>query len=208
MNQRKRNAVRLTLLLLLAVALPFIAYRGPTQADDNEMWVAVMEDSPDAVLLESDDRFADPVTVLLFNERVSILNKDKADDEDEPSAYYQVRVISSTKNRGKKGYIRKSALSKQTAYQGGADDPKAATAIGAEGANTAAKGLNSGNEATLKANDPKFKKAIAQVDRVEETVNQLMTGDAKNPDPRKTTKEYRDFQKDGGLDTAKEASDE
>ncbi|RLE19791.1 MAG: hypothetical protein DRJ50_11750, partial [Actinobacteria bacterium] len=89
-----------------------------------KMFVAVMEDSPDAVGLKKADRWADPVMQIKFNEQVEVLG--------EEGMFYLVRV------RGKCMYVKKSCLSNESQMQD--TDSKAEVAVGGEAANTSTKG--------------------------------------------------------------------
>ncbi|RLE17655.1 MAG: hypothetical protein DRJ50_13810, partial [Actinobacteria bacterium] len=90
-----------------------------------KMWVAVMEDSHDAIGLEKADRWSDPVTQLKFNEQVELLGED--------GMFYLIRV------RGKCVYVKKNCVSNKPQMQD-TDGGKAMVAVGAAAANTAAKG--------------------------------------------------------------------
>lgn len=180
-----RSAAVLAVALFCALALG----RSSVDSQTKKMWVAVMEDSPDAVVLTEADRWAEPVTVLKFNEQVEIL-RDLSSRDTDPLPYYRVSV------RGFKGYVKVSVLSEKSQLQG--DDSEASIAVGASAANNASKGLNRGTESTLRQEDPNFDKCVAQVERNEEVVNELISG-GKDRDPIKAMGSYREFGDAGGL---------
>ncbi|MBX3475820.1 MAG: hypothetical protein KF754_15730 [Planctomycetes bacterium] len=175
-------------VVLLALVLG-ISVTQPRTAP-KEMWVAVMEDSTDAAVLKTTDRFSEVLTVVKFNEKVEIV-RDMMEDKDNPRPYFRIKV------RGITGFIKRSALATESQYQGDAKDAEAKVAVGASGANTAAKGLNSQNEKTLKETDPKFKDSIGQVDQMEAAVNEMIYGSPKEVDPRKGLDSYRAWGEEG-----------
>ena len=176
-------------LVTLLCALSFS--KSAVQGDTKKLWVAVMEDSPHAVVLTEPDRWADAVTVLKFNEQVEVL-RTLSEREEDPLPYYKISV------RGFKGYVIQNALAEESQYQNKKEDPEASVAVGAGAANNAAKGLNSQNEATLSAGDPNFKKRIDEVDHMEKTVNKLIYG-GEQPDPTKALQSYKDYGHEGDL---------
>jgi hypothetical protein len=188
--ERRRRLPRwaLALFALMLVLILGISVTS-TRTAPKEMYVAVMEDSTDAAVMKTTDRFGEVLTVVKFNEKVEVL-RDMSEDEDNPRPYFRIKV------RGVTGFIKANALSEKSQYQGDPKDAEAKVAVGAAGANTAAKGLNSQNEATLKETDPKFKEAIAQVEAMELAVNQVIYGSDK-PDPRKGLDSYRSWGNDG-----------
>ncbi|MBE7491819.1 MAG: hypothetical protein HS108_08735 [Planctomycetes bacterium] len=183
-------------VLLLALVLG-ISVTTPRTAP-KEMYVAVMEDSTDAAVTKTPDRFGEVLAVVKFNEKVEII-RDLWEDKDNPRPYFHIKV------RGVKGYIKRNALAEKSQYQGDPKDAEAKVAVGAAGANTAAKGLNSQNEATLRKNDPNFDKAVSQVDATEAAVNELIYGSPKDVDARKGLDSYRAWG-DEGQNIAKETS--
>lgn len=174
--------------LMLAVVVGISATQGRTAP--KLMYVAVMEDSTDAAVTKTADRFGEVLTVVKFNEQVEIV-RDMMDDSDNPRPYYRIKV------RGVTGFIKRNALAEDSQYQGDKKDAEAKVAVGAAGANTAAKGLNSQNEKTLKESDPKFKQAIEQVDVMEAAVNEMIYGSPKEVDPRKGLDSYRAWGDEG-----------
>ena len=196
--ERRRRLPRWALALFaLMLALILSISVTSTRTAPKEMYVAVMEDSTDAVVTKTTDRFGEVLTVVKFNEKVEVL-RDMSEDEDNPRPYFRIKV------RGVTGFIKANALSEESQYQGDPKDAEAKVAVGAAGANTAAKGLNSQNEATLRKNDPNFDKAVKEVEAMEKEVNNLVYG-AETPDPRKGLDTYRAWGNDG-TNIAKEGS--
>ena len=185
-----RGAIlRAAALVLLALLLSLGTSDQQVEAFGAKMFVAVMEDSPDAVLLDEPDRWAEPVLTLKFNEQVDKLSY--KDEDDKP--YFKIKV------RGKKGYVKKNVLSTESQFQGGKGDAKAHVAVGAQAANTAAKGLNFQNEKTLRKSDKNFDARVKEVEAMERLVNKLMTGRETSPKPQKALKKYKQFGMQGGL---------
>jgi hypothetical protein len=180
-------------LALCAVALLCVlsVSKSSVRGDTKKLWVAVMEDSPNAVVLEEPDRWADAVTVLKFNEQVEVL-RTLSDRDEDPLPYYKISV------RGFKGYVIQNALAEKSQYQGADADSEASVAVGASAANNASKGLNSQNESTLSAGDPNFKKRVEEVDHMEKVVNKLIYG-GDQPDPTKALKSYKEYGHGGDL---------
>ena len=158
---------------------------------DTKLWVAVMEDSPNAILLAEPDRWADAVSVLKFNEQVVILRNLMDENREEKLPYYKVEV------RGFQGFVLQNALSDKSQLQGSGDS-EASVAAGAAAANNASKGLNRSTESSLRKDDPNFDTRVKQVEHLEEVVNELMSG-GKQIDPAKALKSYRAFGDEGGL---------
>lgn len=188
--ERRRRLPRWALALFaLMLALILSISVTSTRTAPKEMYVAVMEDSTDAVVTKTTDRFGEVLTVVKFNEKVEVL-RDMSEDEDNPRPYFRIKV------RGVTGFIKANALSEKSQYQGDPKDAEAKVAVGAAGANTAAKGLNSQNEATLREKDPNFDKAVKEVEAMEKEINTLVYG-AETPDPRKGLDTYRAWGNDG-----------
>jgi hypothetical protein len=189
MDWHKRLPWRMVALCLLALVGALSFSRSAT-GDTKKLWVAVMEDSPNAVLLKDPDRWADTVTVLKFNEQVDIL-RTLSEREDNPLPYYKVEV------RGFQGYVIQNALADESQLQA-AGDEEAKVAVGAAAANNASKGLNKSTENTLRQGDPNYDARVKQVENLEAVVNELMSG-TKEGDPVKALKSYRAFGDEGGL---------
>ena len=88
-------------LVLCAIALTLLFSAGneeEVRAEPETRWVAVMEDSPDAILLKKADRWSDPIMQIKFNEKVTWLFDVK------DSIFAKVKV------RGKIGYVKKNCL--------------------------------------------------------------------------------------------------
>jgi hypothetical protein len=191
MDWHKRLPWR-SLALCLVVALYGLCTSGASvRGETRKLWVAVMEDSPHAVVLEEPDRWADAVTVLKFNEQVEIL-RTLSERENDPLPYFKIEV------RGFKGYVIQNALSEESQYQDSDADAEASVAVGASAANNASKGLNRSNERTLSSTDPKFKARIEEVDKTEKTINKLIYGGT-DPDPTKALQSYKEFGTEGEL---------
>lgn len=179
------------LAVVLTVALGALFFGvSPSRGAPNIMWVAVMEDSTDACVTKTADRFGDVLTVVKFNQQVEVTRDLWEDDKDNPRPYYRVKIENLT------GYIKRNALATKSQYQGEKGDSEAKVAVGAAAANTAAKGLNSQNEATLRKSDANFDKAVSEVDALERAVNQLVY-EAERPDPRKGIEGYRKWADEG-----------
>ncbi|MDH5642430.1 MAG: hypothetical protein OEY28_14160 [Nitrospira sp.] len=192
MASRTLTPLRVVACLFCAASLLALAGSGPGVSGASETrWVAVMEDSPDALLLDSPDRWGEPVTTLKFNERVTFLSGSEKD------LFHHISIRRSRKTV--KGYVKANVLATQSQYQGSKKEAEAGTAVGAEAANTASKGLNSQNERTLSSNDPKFKAAVAKVDEIERTIDGLIFGDPDQPDPGKALENYKRYGREGGL---------
>lgn len=175
------------LLCVLATAL--LLGVSPVRTAPNKMWVAVMEDSTDACVIKTADRFGEILGVVRFNQQVEVL-RDLSEDKENPRPYYRIKADAIT------GFIKRNALADKSQYQGSAGDSEAQVAVGASAANTAAKGLNSQNEQTLRKTDANFDKAVAQVEEMEVAVNRLVVGGDK-PDPRKGLDAYRSWGEEG-----------
>lgn len=170
-----------TLCLLFGVS--------PARTAPNKMWVAVMEDSTDAIIVKTADRFGEVLAVAKFNEQVEVI-RDLMEDKENPRPYYRIKNATVT------GYIKRNALSQESQYQGDKVDSEAKVAVGASAANTAAKGLNYQNEATLRKNDPNFDKRVGEVEAFEKAVNQMISG-RDNPDPLKSMSSYQAWANEG-----------
>lgn len=180
----------LVLCALALTALFLLSNPEVSEAAGETRYIAVYEDSPDAILLKKPDRWADPIVQLEFNERVTLLSF----DNDDKSMYSKIKV--KTSSGTKIGYIKKNCIAKDSQVQ--SNDSKAQTATGAEAANTAAKGLNKQTEADLRANDPNFEKRLAEVEATETSVGNSVFGG--NPrQPIKGRSAYIKFAKAGGL---------
>lgn len=190
MERIKRLPRRALALFALMLALILGISVTSTRTAPKEMYVAVMEDSTDAAVTKTADRFGEVLTVVKFNEKVEIV-RDMMEDEDNPRPYYRIKV------RGVTGFIKRNAVSEKSQFQGDSKDAEAKVAVGAAGANTAAKGLNSQNEKTLKETDPKFKEAITQVEAMEAAVNEIIYGSPTGVDPRKGLDSYRTWGTEG-----------
>lgn len=190
-----RQWARWLVIAACVVALSLLFGVSPARTAPNKMWVAVMEDSTDAVITKTADRFGEVLAVAKFNEQVEVI-RDLWDDKENPRPYYRI------KNATVAGYIKRNALSEKSQYQGDKVDSEAQVAVGASAANTAAKGVNFQNEATLRQTDPNFDKSVAQVDSMEKSVNRLISGQD-TPEPRKSMDSYRTWG-DEGLNIPKE----
>jgi hypothetical protein len=171
------------------VALSLLFGVSPARTAPNKMWVAVMEDSTDAVITKTADRFGEVLAVAKFNEQVEVI-RDLMEDDDNPRPYYRVKKATVT------GYIKRNALAEKSQYQGDKADSEAKIAVGGAAANTAAKGLNSQNESTLRKGDPNFDKCVAQVDAMEKAINQSLVG-ADDTEPRARLGSYQAWGTEG-----------
>ncbi len=199
MNRKQKSRWWPLVACLLAMTLAVAVGSGSSRGASKTMWVAVMEDSTDAVILKKADRFADVVGLLKFNQQVEVM-RDLSEDKDNPRPYFSVKI------NGVSGFVKQSALAEKSQYQGEKKDSEASVATGSSAANTAAKGLNSQNEKTLSQSDPAFKARVEEVDKMEKTINQLVYG-SEQPDPRKGLDNYRAWG-DEGLNIAKDNGSE
>jgi hypothetical protein len=162
---------------------------SPARSAPSKMWVAVMEDSTDACILKTAERFGEVLAVAKFNEQVEII-RDLMDDEANPRPFFRIKTAAVT------GYIKRNALAEKSQYQGERRDSEASVAVGASAANTAAKGLNHQNEATLRKNDPNFDKCVNQVEVMEKAINESVTGSG-SPSPQSRMGSYQSWASDG-----------
>jgi hypothetical protein len=182
--------------LVLMLGLVLWAGARPGWGDERYLWVAVMEDSPDAVVLEKPNRWSDPIELLHFNERVTVL-EDLGEDKSLPRPFYRVLV------RGVNGYVRRNALAQRSQFQS-EDERHAQVAVGAAAANDAAKGLNRQNENALRKDNPNFDASVAKVELLERTVARLLFCEEAGHDPVRALAQYREFGEQGGLVVAME----
>ncbi|MEE9312089.1 MAG: hypothetical protein V3V10_06700 [Planctomycetota bacterium] len=179
-------------LILCAIALTALFEFSTSQVVEAEpeiRFVAVMEDSPDAILLKKADRWSDPIVQLKFNQQVTWMFDVKA------SIFSKIKVV--TDSGTKIGYVKKNCLAMQSQYQG--DEAKAMVSVGAASANTAAKGLNKSNENKLRKSDKNYNTRIKQVEANENLVHDKIFGGKPSDNMAKGVKKYRSFGVDGGL---------
>lgn len=179
-------------LILCAIALTALfefSTSEVVEAEPETRFVAVMEDSPDAILLKKADRWSDPIVQLRFNQQVTWLFDVKS------SIFSKVKV--KTDKGTKIGYVKKNCLALESQYQG--DEAKAMVAVGAESANTAAKGLNRSTENKLRKSDKNYNTRLKQVEANEKLAHDKVFGGKPSDNMAKGVKKYRSFGVDGGL---------
>jgi hypothetical protein len=173
-----------TLALLLFAVVAVAALYTPSEAETR--YCKVQSDNPDAVLLPTADNWGEPVDQLWLNCELEVL--------DDKSSKHYVKVRNN--KSGKEGWAPRSILSEKKSE--GAD-PNAAALAGAESSAMTSKGFTKEIEEDLSKKNDGFKEGVAVAEKLEQTINEKLGGNAKDPDAAKVRGSFRNFGEQGGL---------
>lgn len=173
-----------TLALLLFALVAVASLYSPSEAEIR--YCRVQSDNPDAVLLPTADNWGEPVDQLWLNCELEIL------DDKSQKHYVKVRNVKSNVE----GWAPRSILS---ADKSEGVDANAAAIAGSASTGTTSKGFTKEIENDLKGKNKEFEAGVAVAQKLEDTVNEELGGNAKDPDAGKMRGSFKKFGSDGGL---------
>jgi hypothetical protein len=178
---------RLVTAFVVAAALLLLTNVGTSAKD---MFIGI-EGGSDAVLLDSERRWARSLGPLQLDQRVTVLDPAQLAD----SSRTLIRVRTEIDGEAVEGWVRRVALSEGISEAG----TRGSEAEGVRAAGLAGKGLNEEIEGELEENDPRFAAALEQVTAMEHVRNIELGGDAEQPNPSRVRAAYERFGRDGKL---------
>jgi hypothetical protein len=178
---------RLAMALCVALVLVLATER---HSDAEKQMYVIVEGSTDAVLLDSERRWARSLGGLRLDQVVTVLDESQIEEERR-----LIRVRTVIDGQTVEGWVRRSILSDDISAAAEAD----AEVAGAQAAGQAARGLNQEIESDLEKNDERFAAALENVTALEHLRNRELGGHPEDPSPAKIRESYERFGRDGQL---------